>query len=357
MVAAKKLNKPTKKIISPKTVIAAKRVTLKNKVAVATRIKKTTPMTAKSPKRSIISGAFGRVKSTLAASFLSAKRSTSTMEQRISINADRLKPTFSKPSLGKGKPVIIKSKTSGKKIQSAIKPKRKNLVTPKTTLMIIALLSTSLLLLQQVQIKSSLTESPAAFTKAPKATVLALETSTPVSSTPPTSTPTSKPTTVVDLNTGAVGKASVSPSPDNILPIAAATGQRTYTVKAGDTLWSIAQNAYGSGFKWKEIAQANKIQGVSIEVGASITLPGDTQGTTLAKTEVKPIASLDTQAASAIKTISQTSYTIKTGDSLWSIAEKVYGDSYQWHKIAKANNLITPSVIHVGNILTIPPVS
>ena len=35
---------------------------------------------------------------------------------------------------------------------------------------------------------------------------------------------------------------------------------RTYTVKAGDTLWAIAKNYYGSGAKYTKIAEANKDQ-------------------------------------------------------------------------------------------------
>lgn len=34
--------------------------------------------------------------------------------------------------------------------------------------------------------------------------------------------------------------------------------QRTYTVKHGDTLWSIAQHFYGSGSQWPKIYNANK---------------------------------------------------------------------------------------------------
>lgn len=38
----------------------------------------------------------------------------------------------------------------------------------------------------------------------------------------------------------------------------------TYTVVKGDTLWDIAVRAYGDGFRWKEIAEANKLVNPSI---------------------------------------------------------------------------------------------
>ncbi len=49
-------------------------------------------------------------------------------------------------------------------------------------------------------------------------------------------------------------------------------------------------------------------------------------------------------------------YEIKSGDSLWLIAEKVYGSGYNWVDLAKANNLSHPGLIHSGNKLIIPDV-
>ena len=46
------------------------------------------------------------------------------------------------------------------------------------------------------------------------------------------------------------------PAPAEPEPAPAPVGQ-TYTVKAGDTLWSIAKRFYGSGFKWGDIYDAN----------------------------------------------------------------------------------------------------
>lgn len=49
---------------------------------------------------------------------------------------------------------------------------------------------------------------------------------------------------------------------------------RTYTIAKGDTLWSIATREYGSGQKWKDIAQANpSVDPKKLAVGQQITLP------------------------------------------------------------------------------------
>ena len=49
-------------------------------------------------------------------------------------------------------------------------------------------------------------------------------------------------------------------------------------------------------------------------------------------------------------------YTVESGDSLWKIAEKFYGDGSQWRKIHEANRatIDDPDVIHPGQQLTIP---
>jgi len=67
-----------------------------------------------------------------------------------------------------------------------------------------------------------------------------------------TSVPTKKPTPTP----------TVRPAADNITPIESVGSKitgNTYTVVAGDNLWDIAVRAYGDGFKWIEIAKANKL--------------------------------------------------------------------------------------------------
>jgi hypothetical protein len=49
-----------------------------------------------------------------------------------------------------------------------------------------------------------------------------------------------------------------------------------------------------------------------------------------------------------------TRYTVIEGDRIEDIAVAFYGDSESWRPIADANNLVNPSVLTVGQILTIP---
>ena len=54
------------------------------------------------------------------------------------------------------------------------------------------------------------------------------------------------------------------------------------------------------------------------------------------------------------------SYTVKEGDTLWSIAEEVYGDPYQWPEIAESNDLektdAGETLIEIGQKLNIPEI-
>lgn len=49
---------------------------------------------------------------------------------------------------------------------------------------------------------------------------------------------------------------------------------RTYTIRKGDTLWSIAKREYGNGQRWKEIAQANpSVDPKKMLIGQQVVLP------------------------------------------------------------------------------------
>jgi LysM repeat protein len=47
-------------------------------------------------------------------------------------------------------------------------------------------------------------------------------------------------------------------------------------------------------------------------------------------------------------------YTVVSGDTLWAIAERFYGDGSKYPKIASANGIANPDLIMVGQKLTIP---
>ena len=118
-----------------------------------------------------------------------------------------------------------------------------------------------------------------------------------------------------------------------------------HVVKEGETLWSIAQSYYKSGYNWVDIQKENNLISADvIESGQSLTIP-----------KVTPIV-VQGQVSSASTSVEpkDKSYTVAQGDDLWDIAVKQYGNGYRWVDIAKANNLENPDLIHTGNVLNLP---
>lgn len=161
-------------------------------------------------------------------------------------------------------------------------------------------------------------------------------------------------------------------------PQATAQIGKTHTVAKGETLWSIAEDAYGSGYNWVDIYNANKLKSQNVEVGQKLEIPSVTakkptadkggkiaQATQTPKPSEKPVSTASaapkatdtvkpTAAPSTAQTTNATSYTVVKGDNLWKIAVKNYGDGYKWVTIAKANKLANPNLIHPGNVLSLP---
>lgn len=118
-----------------------------------------------------------------------------------------------------------------------------------------------------------------------------------------------------------------------------------HKVAAGETLWSISEKYYKTGYNWGDIAKANNLPSADlIEAGQTIVIP--------TVTPIMPegqVASGTNIAQPAAKT-----YTVVRGDTLWKIATSMYNDGYKWVEIAGVNKLVEPNLIHPGNVLTLP---
>lgn len=129
---------------------------------------------------------------------------------------------------------------------------------------------------------------------------------------------------------------------------------RTYVVRAGDSLWAIAERHLGDGRRFGEIAELN--YGVPQSDGRALTdshwinpgwqlrLP-------------PPAVPAHTSAPHA------GTYVVRPGDTLWTIARDRLGDPARFGEIVAASRSITqpggrrltdPGVIHVGWTLRIP---
>ena len=93
-----------------------------------------------------------------------------------------------------------------------------------------------------------------------------------------------------------------------------------YKVAAGDSLSKIAEKKYGSMELWTVIAKANNISNPNvIYVDSTLKLP----------------AKVDAEKMKV--ELTQTSYKVTAGDTLFKIAEKMYGDGSKWTILSKAN--------------------
>lgn len=145
-----------------------------------------------------------------------------------------------------------------------------------------------------------------------------------------------------------------------------------YTIKSGDTLFLIAQNYYGDGYKYPELVKANSISNEnSIEEGQVLDIPKIESVQTQALTPT-PEATLIPQVAGDRtqpveggtggaqnqtvwgEKITSESYTVVEGDWLSKIAGRAYGDIMAYQKIAQANNISNPDLIEPGMSLKIP---
>ncbi|WGE38181.1 peptidoglycan endopeptidase LytF [Bacillus stercoris] len=109
-----------------------------------------------------------------------------------------------------------------------------------------------------------------------------------------------------------------------------------YTVKSGDSLWKIANNY---NLTVQQIRNVNNLKSDVLYVGQVLKLTGKASSGTSSSSSSSSNASSDTT----------TTYTVKSGDSLWVIAQKFNVTAQQ---IREKNNLKT-DVLQVGQKLVI----
>ena len=106
------------------------------------------------------------------------------------------------------------------------------------------------------------------------------------------------------------------------------------TVKPGDSLWKLAASCLGDGRRWQELLTLNP--GLRhpelLEVGSEIVVPA-------------PLAPSPTV----------TKYTVRRGDTLWTVAETQLGHGTAWSCIAHANpDLRDENILEEGQLLLLP---
>ncbi|MBO9541043.1 LysM peptidoglycan-binding domain-containing protein [bacterium] len=198
--------------------------------------------------------------------------------------------------------------------------------------------------------KATLKPTP---TPKPKATAKPVPTATPkpVVTPKPTPKPTLKPTVKPTVQPTAKAtpspaaqptpvatekpQATASAAPSPVATPAAPRAHRTYVVRRGDSLWSIAKHQLGDATRWKVLFERNQPpirRADLLQPGMVLQIPVLTE---------RPSAGW---------------VTVRPGDSLWRMAERAYGRGDQWQAIYRSNRsrIKNPHWIKPGTRLWVP---
>lgn len=165
----------------------------------------------------------------------------------------------------------------------------------------------------------------------------------------PLAAPTPAPAPGGDPKSAASGGGSATPP-------APASGGRTYTVKSGDTLMTIAQREMRSRNRWHELQTLNEdvLHGsTNLKIGMKLRLPG---GDASSSSSSSSTASMDVPAPATTEATADREYVVKAGDSLWLIAKNQLGSEKYVSALREANSDVLKGgdALKVGMKLRLP---
>lgn len=123
--------------------------------------------------------------------------------------------------------------------------------------------------------------------------------------------------------------------------VAPAGGGKAHIVAKGETLGDISKTYFGTTTKWKQIVEANPgVRPENLKVGQSLAIPDLPAGAAAAPGVSAPIGG--------------STYTVKSGDTLETIAAATLGKKSAWKQIVEANPGLQPTSLRIGQVLAIP---
>ena len=142
------------------------------------------------------------------------------------------------------------------------------------------------------------------------------------------------------------------PAPERDSAPVSTGGERTYVVRAGETLSEISERELGTWKRWKEILAVNEgLDPRRLAAGTKIRLPGGARTPdTVARPEPKPRPH---QPEPTARTAGG-SYVIRSGDVLSVVAQRELGSSKRWREILDLNPGLDPDRLQVGQRITLP---
>lgn len=134
---------------------------------------------------------------------------------------------------------------------------------------------------------------------------------------------------------------------------------KTHIISEGDTLIALAQQYYGDSRKVELILAANPAvrNPRNLKIGQEIIIPAADASTDAARTAGSvPPKSASSRGDDARLTSNRT-YTVEPGDTLYRIAQRVYGSGTRWEEILKHNRALLrgdPKRLAPGMVLQLP---
>lgn len=145
--------------------------------------------------------------------------------------------------------------------------------------------------------------------------------------------------------------------------------QVLHKVQKGETLYMIAAKYYGTGHVWRELAKYNSVEtkNGSVRVGAQLKIPS--KDVLLGKPASTPSSTATVNNTPTAKPapakkpevtpgkpprIELATYTVKKGDTLGTISQKVLGTSKRWEEIADLNKIDDETGLAAGQVLKVP---
>ena len=134
-------------------------------------------------------------------------------------------------------------------------------------------------------------------------------------------------------------------------PVSGVTPASTYTVKSGDSLWTIAKK---SNLTVAELSAANNLATTAtLRLGQKLIIPGKGPSAAMPAPAASAPAKSTTAAPASVRSTDALRHTVKAGETLGVIARN-YG--VRQGDIAVANNISDPAKIRAGMELIIPGV-
>jgi nucleoid-associated protein YgaU len=146
-------------------------------------------------------------------------------------------------------------------------------------------------------------------------------------------------------------KPSVTPPADPKPAEEPAVAERFHIVKQGETLGQIAQNELGTASRWQEIVKLNPgVEPERLRPGMKLKLPAAGPAKPGSGT---PALAKDTGDGTAKP---GSTYKVRRGETLQTIAKKVYGKQSRWPEIWVANlaQLDSPDDLAPDMVITLP---